>query len=105
MYLYYKFSFIVIFFILFYLSNQKDINTFSNYEIIQQTNIEANFNIDFKQKIVHGTVKTYFTALDDGEVIVLDTRGLKINSVIDSDTGEELDFIIDYVTDPENFKK
>ena len=77
------------------ISNQKDINTFSNYEIIQQTNIEANFNIDFTQKVIHGTVKTYFNALEDGEVIVLDTRALKINSVIDSDTGEELEYVLD----------
>ena len=76
-------------------SSCKDTNTFSNYEIIKQTNIEANFNIDFSQKVIHGTVKTYFTALEDGEVIVLDTRALKINSVIDSDTGDELDFILD----------
>ena len=83
-------------FILFIsISNQKDINTFSNYEIIQQTNIEANFNIDFKEKVIHGTVKTYFTALEDGEVIVLDTRALKINSIIDSDTGEELEYVLD----------
>ena len=73
----------------------KDTNTFSNYEIIKQTNIEANFNIDFTEKVIHGTVKTYFTALEDGEVIVLDTRALKINSVIDSDTGNELDFVLD----------
>jgi len=73
----------------------KDTNTFSNYEIIKQTNIEANFNIDFSQKIIHGTVKTYFTAVEDGEVIVLDTRALKINSVIDSDTGEELEYVLD----------
>ena len=83
-------------FILFInISFQKDINTFSNYEIIQQTNIEANFNIDFKEKVIHGTVKTYFTALEDGEVIVLDTRALKINSIIDSDTGEELEYVLD----------
>ena len=83
-------------FILFInISCQKDINTFSNYEIIQQTNIEANFNIDFKEKVIHGTVKTYFTALEDGEVIVLDTRALKINSIIDSDTGEELEYVLD----------
>jgi len=90
-----KFTFIFIIIISFSISYQKDINTFSNYEIIQQTNIEANFNIDFSQKVIHGTVKTYFTALKDGEVIVLDTRGLKIYSVIDSDSGEELDFILD----------
>ena len=87
------FAFILILSLSF--SNQKDTNTFSNYEIIKQTKIEANFDIDFTQKAIHGTVKSYYTALDDGEVIVLDTRALKINSVIDSDTGEELDFILD----------
>ena len=59
------------------------------------TNIEANFNIDFPKKVIHGKVKTYFTALADGEVIVLDTRALSIKSVIDSDTNEELDYILD----------
>ena len=88
-------SIIFIFILIFNLSYEKDTNTFSNYEIVKQTRIEVNFNIDFTQKVVHGTVKTYFTALKDGEVIVLDTRALKINSVIDSDTGDELDFILD----------
>ena len=73
----------------------KDISTFSNYEIIKQTNLELNFNVDFKNKIVNGVVKAYFTALNDGEVIVLDTRALKIDSIIDSDTGDELEYIID----------
>ena len=90
-----KFLSIFIFIIFFNSSFLKDTNTFSNYEIIKQTNIEANFNIDFSQKIIHGTVKTYFTAVEDGEVIVLDTRALKINSVIDSDTGEELEYVLD----------
>ena len=76
-------------------SYQKDTNTFSNYEVIEQTSIEANFNIDFTKKVIHGTIKMYFTALEDGEVIVLDTRALKINSVLDSDTGEELEFVLD----------
>ena len=73
----------------------KDASTFSNYEIIKQTNLELNFNIDFKNKIINGIVKAYFTALKDGEVIVLDTRALEINSIIDCDTGEELEYIID----------
>ena len=73
----------------------KDTNTFSNYEIIQQTKLEANFDIDFDQKVIHGQVKLYLTAIKDGEVIVLDTRALSIKSVIDSDTGEELEFVID----------
>ena len=84
-----------IFFILFSLLNAKDISTFSNFEQIRQTNLEINFNIDFKQKLVNGLVKIYFQALKDGEVIVLDTKALKINSVIDSDTGEDLEYILD----------
>ena len=74
-----KYFFVFIFIYLLNISSEKDTNTFSNYEIIKQTNIEANFNIDFNQKVIHGLVKIYFTALDDGEVIVLDTRALKIN--------------------------
>ena len=77
----------------------KDTNTFSNYEIIQQTKLEANFDIDFDQKVIHGQVKLYLTAIKDGEVIVLDTRALSIKSVIDSDTGEELEFVIDKLYD------
>ena len=73
----------------------KDINTFSNYEQILQTNLELNFNIDFEEKIIHGLAKIYFKSLKDGEVIVLDTRALKINSITDSDTGELLDYILD----------
>ena len=90
-----KYFFVFIFIYLLNISSEKDTNTFSNYEIIKQTNVEANFNIDFNQKVIHGLVKIYFTALDDGEVIVLDTRALKINSVIDSDTGEELEYALD----------
>ena len=32
----------------------KDVNTFSNYEQIKQTNLEINFNIDFTQKVAQG---------------------------------------------------
>ena len=76
-------------------SLNKDASTFSNYEIIKQTNLELSFNVDFKNKIINGIVKGYFTALKDGEVIILDTRALEINSIIDCDTGEELEYIID----------
>ena len=76
-------------------SFSKDVNTFSNYEIIQQTKIEANFDIDFDNKVIHGIVKTYYTALKDGEVIILDTRALSIKSIVDSDTGEELEYVLD----------
>ena len=88
-------SFLLIALFLINASIAKDTNTFSNYEIIQQTRLEANFNIDFDQKVIHGQVKLYLNAIKDGEVIVLDTRALSINSVIDSDTGEELEFVID----------
>ena len=87
------FAFVILLAINLY--NSKDISTFSNYEVIKQTNIEANFFIDFDSKVIHGTVKMYMTALEDGEVIVLDSRALKINSIIDSDTGDELEFLLD----------
>ena len=87
--------FIFLLLIIFDVFFSKDINTFSNYEQIIQTNLELNFNIDFEEKIIHGLAKIYFKSLKDGEVIVLDTRALKINSIIDSDTGELLDYILD----------
>ena len=83
------------FFLLIQFSISKDISTFSNYEIIQQTNVELRFIVNFKNKTLEGEVKTYFTALKDGEVIVLDTKALNIFSVIDSDTGEELEYTLD----------
>ena len=86
---------LLFFFILITFSFSKDVNTFSNYEIIKQTKLEGNFNIDFEKKKIHGKVKFYFTAEKDGEVIILDTRALKIHSVIDSDTGDELEFVLD----------
>ena len=52
-----KISIIFIFILFFNLSYEKDISTFSNYEIVKQTRIEVNFNIDFTQKVVHGTAK------------------------------------------------
>ena len=82
-------------FLLSSFSFTKDISTFSNYEIIKQTNLEINFNVDFENKIIEGIVKIYFTALKDGEVIILDSNSLNIISIIDSDTGDELEYIID----------
>ena len=87
--------FLLISIFLINISLQTDVSTFANYEIIQQTKIEVNFNVDFKQKIINGIEKIYFKALEDGEVIVLDTKALIIHSVIDSETGDELDFIVD----------
>ena len=84
-----------IFLLLLFICYSKDVNTFSNYEQITQKKLELNFNINFTEKKIYGKVKTYFTALKDGEVIVLDTKALIINSIIDSDTGDELDYILD----------
>ena len=87
--------FLIIFATIISFSLNKDVSTFSNYEIIKQTNLELNFIVDFKNKIVNGIVKSYFSAIKDGEVIVLDTKALNIHSIIDCDTGEELEFILD----------
>ena len=88
-------SFLLITIFLITITHQKDPSTFANYDIIQQSKIEVNFNVDFTNKIVTGKAKIYFKALDDGEVIALDTKALIINSVIDSDTGDYLEYKID----------
>ena len=90
-----KFLFLYIYLALIGFSLTKDYHTFSNYEIVKKTKIELSFNVNFKNKIVEGIVKTYFTALKDGEVIILDTKDLKITSIIDCDTGEELEYLFD----------
>ena len=87
--------FLIIYFILTSFCLTKDVSTFSNYEIIKQTSLEINFNVNFKNKIIEGLVKIFFTSLKDGEVIVLDTNSLNIISIIDSDTGDELEYILD----------
>ena len=91
----FQISYIIILTFLFNITFEKDISTFSNYNIIQQTNIEVNFEVDFTEKIVHGKAKIYFKALEYGEVIVLDTKALIIESIIDSDTGEKLKYVLD----------
>ena len=88
-------SFFLIITFLITITYQKDPSTFSNYDIIQQSKIEVNFNVDFTNKIVTGKEKIYFKALEEGEVIALDTKALIINSIIDSDTGDYLEYKID----------
>ena len=88
-------SFFLIITFLITITYQKDPSTFSNYDIIQQSKIEVNFNVDFTNKIVTGKAKIYFKALEEGEVIALDTKALIINSIIDSDTGDYLEYKID----------
>ena len=90
-----QFSFLLIIIFQINFTFQKDPSTFSNYDIIQQNKIEVNFNVDFSNKIVTGKAKIYFKALEDGEVIALDTKALIINSVIDSDTGDFLEYKMD----------
>ena len=88
-------TFLLLILYLLKISFPKEVNTFSNYEIVKQTKIEVHFNIDFTEKIITGKEKIYFEALEDGEVIILDSKNIEITSIIDSDTGEELDFIVD----------
>ena len=89
-----KISFFLILIILISKTNQKELNTFSNYDIISQTNIKVHFIVDFDNKKVDGEVTISFKALEDGEVIILDTKSLIIKSVKDN-TGNELDFKLD----------
>ena len=87
-------SFFLILIIFISKTNQKELNTFSNYDIISQTNINVHFIVDFDNKKVDGEVTISFKALEDGEVIILDTKSLLIKSVKDN-TGNELDFKLD----------
>ena len=89
-----KISFFLILIIFISKTNQKELNTFSNYDIIFQTNINVHFIVDFDNKKVDGEVTISFKALEDGEVIILDTKSLIIKSVKDN-TGNELDFKLD----------
>ena len=89
-----KISFFLILIIFISKTNQKELNTFSNYDIIFQTNINVHFIVDFDNKKVDGKVTISFKALEDGEVIILDTKSLIIKSVKDN-TGNELDFKLD----------
>ena len=89
-----KISFFLILTIFISKTNQKELNTFSNYDIISQTNINVHFIVDFDNKKVDGEVTISFKALEDGEVIILDTKSLIIKSVKDN-TGNELDFKLD----------
>ena len=89
-----KISFFLILIILISKTNQKELNTFSNYDIISQTNINVHFIVDFDNKKVDGEVTISFKALENGEVIILDTKSLIIKSIKDN-TGNELDFKLD----------
>ena len=89
--------FLIYIYLLIFLNCKDDPSTFANIQQIIQTNVEANFNIDFDNQVIHGLLKIYFNSLMDGEVIVLDTKNLKIFSIIDSDTGEELEWELDTI--------
>ena len=89
-----KISFFLILIIFISNTNQKELNTFSNYDIIFQTNINVHFIVDFDNKKVDGEVTISFKSLEDGEVIILDTKSLIIKSIKDN-TGNELDFKLD----------
>ena len=89
-----KISFFLILIIFISNTNQKELNTFSNYDNISQTNINVHFIVDFDNKKVDGEVTISFKALEDGEVIILDTKSLIIKSIKDN-TGNELDFKLD----------
>ena len=89
--------FLIYIYLLIFLNCKDDPSTFANIQQIIQTNVEANFNVDFDNQIIHGLLKIYFNSLMDGEVIVLDTKSLKIFSIIDSDTGEELEWELDTI--------
>ena len=71
---------------------KSDPSTFSNYFQVKHYHLDGNFNIDFESKTMSGKIKLYFKSLIDGELIILDTKNLIINSIIDPNTGENLKY-------------
>ncbi|MCQ2818400.1 MAG: M1 family metallopeptidase [archaeon] len=78
-----------------FISSLTDPSSFSNYDQIKQTKLEVNFDVNFEEKIFYVTEKLYLTAVKSGEVIVLDSKAILIDSVMDSNTGEEVPFELD----------
>jgi len=54
----------------------RDPNTLSNYNNFRTTHTGVDFHVDFKQRLLEGTVSLHLKSLTDAETdkIVLDTR-------------------------------
>ena len=90
---------LILLFLLLGLAFAKDPSTFSNYDQIAQKSIEGNYKIDFDTSTINGKVKILFSAVYEGEVIILDTKNLEITQIIDSNTGDILIKDTDWVLD------
>ena len=75
--------------------SKEDPSTFSNYFQIKQKHIEGHFQINFNTSTIISKVKIFFESLMDGELIILDSKSLKINSIIDPDTGLNINYEYD----------
>ena len=74
---------------------KEDPSTFSNYYQVYHTHLDGHFQIDFNRTILKGKIKLYFNTTMNGELIILDSKSLIINSIIDCDTGENLNYEYD----------
>ena len=74
---------------------KEDPSTFSNYYQVYHTHLDGHFQIDFNRTILKGKIKLYFNTTMNGELIILDSKSLIINSIIDCDTGEKLNYDYD----------
>ncbi|WP_193165637.1 M1 family metallopeptidase [Microbulbifer hainanensis] len=60
----------------------KDYNSFANTEDYRVKHLDLDLNVDFSRKVLSGEAKLQFKRLNDkNRPLVLDTRGLKIESV------------------------
>ena len=90
---------LILLFLLLVLTFSKDPSTFSNYDQIAQKSIEGHYKIDFETSTIYGKVKILFTAVKEGEVIILDTKNIAIIQIIDSNSGDILVKDTDWVLD------
>ncbi len=66
-----------------------DYHSYANTDDYRTTHIDLDFTVDFERRVLIGEATLHLTHLDDaGEPLVLDTRGLEIESVRAGGNGE-----------------
>ncbi len=75
-----------------------DIHSYARPNEAVVKHIDLDLEVDFDNKVMLGSVALTFEAADDAEYLILDTKGLKINSIT-TDKGNELPYTLG-VSDP-----
>ncbi|XP_053377256.1 leukotriene A-4 hydrolase-like isoform X1 [Mercenaria mercenaria] len=72
-----------------------DPTSFSNPDKVVVTDIDLDLEVDFKRHVLAGVVNLSLKKLIDGvDTVILDTRDVTVHSVIDKQTGQQLEFVL-----------